>query len=213
MIRVPHGPPRRPTSRLVSGVLLVSVFGAPQPTPNRKPTYGRFVAMGADVYRSDHTCVILGAFLTAGDFFEGVNRIERHDHVEFRKGQKVLRYFPSTMTVKLEAHVDKCTDAPPETVVPDGGTLLEGLHFEAHWKRGVQTRRVESLSSKKCERPQSQLDPTSALARAQRGIEDIWRKTWICELTVEDTNVPLTDHLIITVSPGGTNPLRFSAQL
>lgn len=204
------------TLALGGAMLLASILNLNLITANSTPSYTKLIPMGVGALRVDRRCVLLGAFLTAGDFFEGLKRVETHSGTEFRKGSSVVQHFPELITVKIRAHVEECTDAPPQSPLTDSPNpfKLSSLRFSAQWKSGLRLRPVENMTFEGCQTAQSQLDTTSVLLLKQMGIHDPGAKTWICELSIHEHGVPLTDHLILTVArQDGTGPLRFSAQL
>jgi|SRR5580658_9045346 hypothetical protein len=78
-----------------------------------------------------------------------------------------------------------------------------GLRFSANWKRGVKMRPVKAFR----ELTASESQPPDFAVSLNA------RQCWIYEFAVEDTNVPLSDHLILYIfSPENKRLARLSAR-
>ena len=77
-----------------------------------------------------------------------------------------------------------------------------GLRFSANWKRGVKMRPVKAFRELTASESQPPDDAVSSNVR----------QCWIYEFVVEDTDIPLTDHLILCIfSPENKRLARLSA--
>ena len=165
---------------------------------NKKVAYGRNILFGFDVQPLPEAVIVLSADLTSGEFFDGLQRIETSGAPEYRKGSARVNRYPEELQVEVHAaisrHFGMLADAPLPMEVTE---LLSSLHFEAHWKRAMQMRPAQSLTIRMC-RP-----PTVG-----------WGKVWIYQLAIRDRDVPLTDHLVVSILTKEHKPLTlFSAQL
>src|SRR5215471_13508892 len=140
--------PRERFLPVLGAVLLVSF---PNPTVASERTtvaYKKQIAMGVGVLHVGQTCVGLGAVLTAEDFFEGLKRVETQRGPEFRKGSSVVRYFPESITVRVQAHLGRCTNASQQSPPVDSPNPIkpDSLRFKADWKTGLKLRPVENVT-------------------------------------------------------------------
>ena len=99
------------------------------------------------------------------------------------------------MIVEMSVRIEECdTDLYTPAPTP---AFVKGMHFRAQWKRGVYLRPVGSVSIQ--QKP----------VRMEEGDNRM-----LFVMTIRDHNVPLTDHLIISViGPDGKLMSRMSARL
>jgi hypothetical protein len=167
--------------------LICSISSPGAPSKHRSP-YRQSVAFGPQNVELDGICFVLVGSMSAGDFFTGLRRIDTPNGVEFRKGSSMMERFPSEISVRIAADGIACPDKPGGENMPvPSADLANSMRFEASWKRGMQLRPVETLSVK------------------GPAIEKGWipwaepYPMWIYELKVVSKDVPLTDHLVISL--------------
>ncbi|MFZ0584486.1 MAG: hypothetical protein WAN72_16015 [Candidatus Acidiferrales bacterium] len=157
--------------------------------------YKEDVALSTGQIRRGEVCVNLTPALQSGDFFDGLERIDTTQGSEFRKNSRTITNFPDYMIVEMSIRIEEC-DADIYTPAPTPD-FVKGMHFRVQWKRGVYLRPVASVV---LERKPVRMD------------EGDNRMLFV--MTIRDHNVPLTDHLIISViGPDGKLMSRMSARL
>lgn len=113
---------------------------------------------------------------------------------EFHHGRTVVEYFPEELTVVVT--VTNCV-SPFGTAISE--EVLNAIQFSAAWRRGTDERRVSAIHLPRA-RPK---DPWSESTETFRDYD----------LSIESVGVPLTDHLVVTVSAGGKTLAQFVNQL
>ncbi|MFY9801856.1 MAG: hypothetical protein WA211_00515 [Candidatus Acidiferrales bacterium] len=153
------------------------------------------VALSTGQIRRGDVCVNLTPVLQSGDFFDGLERIDTAQGSEFRKNSRVITNFPDYMIVEMNVRIEDCdTDVYTPAPTPD---FVKSMHFRVQWKRGVYLRPVGSVSIE------------SKPVRMDEGDNRM-----LFVLTIRDRNVPLTDHLIVSViGSDGKLMSRMSARL
>ncbi len=153
------------------------------------------VALSTGQIRRGDICVNFIPMLQSGSFFDGLERIDSSQGSEFRKDSHLVTNFPDYMIVEMNVRIEQC-DADIYTPAPTPA-FVKGMHFRVQWKRGVYLRPVGSVAIE--EKP----------VRMEEGDN---RKLFV--MTIRDHDVPLTDHLIISViGPDGKLMSRMSARL
>jgi hypothetical protein len=178
----------------ISAVLLTlpSAFGqAPPPIVE----YKEVVPITSGQIRDGKTCVNFNPVMTAGDFFDGLQRREKASGDEFLKNSQVVRTFPDQITVQIQTSITVCdADIYTAAALP---SFFNGLQFKAQWKRGLAMRAVSQVT----------------VQRVMFASEDGNNRLMFL-LKIRDHDVPLTDHLIISVvSPQGKLLSRMSGKL
>src|ERR1700689_5059961 len=157
--------------------------------------YKEVVPLSSGQVRDGNVCVNFGPVMTAGDFFDGLQRHETPSGDEFRKNSRVVTNFPEQLTVQVQLSISVC-DADIYTPAPAPG-FVNGIRFKAQWKRGLAMRPVEQFAIQRVAIPSEEGDSRMLFL-----------------LKIRDKNVPLTDHLIISViSPQGKLLSRMSGRL
>jgi len=157
--------------------------------------YKEVVPLSSGQVRDGNVCVNFGPVMTAGDFFDGLQRHETASGDEFRKNSQVVRNFPEQITVQVQLSISVC-DADIYTPAPAPG-FVNGIRFKAQWKRGLAMRPVEQFAIQR------------VAITSEEGDSRL-----LFLLKIRDKNVPLTDHLIISViSPQGKLLSRMSGRL
>jgi hypothetical protein len=146
-----------------------------------------------EVRRGD-TCVTFEPFLSAGDFFEGLQRLDLPAGPMYRKNSELVTRFPTYLMIELFVNIHQC-DSNLYTSAPSP-EFVAGMKFRAQWKRNLDMRPA---------------DVTIEKVPLNVG-EDDNRLMFVLRIKNED--VPLTDHLIISVlSDQGKLLSRMSARL
>ena len=157
--------------------------------------YKEVVPLSSGQVRDHDVCVTFTPVMTAGDFFDGLQRHETPSGDEFRKNSRVMTDFPDQLTVQLQLSISVC-DADIYTPAP-APSFVSGIRFKAQWKRGLAMRPVTELRVQR------------VAITSEEGDSRL-----LFLLKIRDQDVPLTDHLIISViSPQGKLLSRMSGRL
>ncbi len=100
---------------------------------------------------------------------------------EFRRGKNVIDRFPDE--VMVEVSVTDCISPYAVSVSRD---ILTAMQFAADWRRGDEERPVGGLYVPR--------------TRSKEGMPESRDTVQIFELSIQSSDVPLTDQLVLTVS-------------
>jgi len=157
--------------------------------------YKEVVPLSSGQVRDRDVCVNFSPVMTSGEFFDGLQRHETPSGDEFRKNSRVIQNFPEQITVQLQLSISVC-DADIYTPAP-APSFVNGIRFKAQWKRGLAMRPVEQFAVQR------------VAITSEEGDSRL-----LFLLKIHDRDVPLTDHLIISViSPQGKLMSRMSGRL
>jgi hypothetical protein len=157
--------------------------------------YKEVVPLSSGQVRDRDVCVSFSPVMTSGDFFDGLQRHEMPSGDEFHKNSRVVTNFPEQLTVQLQLSISVC-DADIYTPAP-APSFVSGIRFRAQWKRGLAMRPVMDLRVQR------------VAITSEEGDSRL-----LFLLKIHDRDVPLTDHLIISViSPQGKLLSRMSGRL
>ncbi|HTS12829.1 MAG TPA: hypothetical protein VMH00_11980 [Candidatus Limnocylindrales bacterium] len=177
--------------------------------PKKRTQFEMFVPVAPQPIKADNYCGNLSGALSAGDFFEGLERIGEGKRVEFRKDKQPIREFPSKIAVALAGSITPCPNGSPtgpvNFVQPGNGSsprtvneFIQGLKFTAVWKnrdgvQPVQNWSVIKTNSSDKSRVNDQIPTRFAIQVPSQGI-------------------PLTNQLVISVyAPSGAKLCTFTA--
>jgi hypothetical protein len=155
----------------------------------------------ADISEVDGAFIVIRGVLGPGSFFKNLQCVDSAENTVFMNDAGEAMTFPDrvTITLLIIGPVPRSEFAQPKKL--DAEYML-GLRFSANWKRGVKMRQVKAFR----ELTASESQPPDFAVPLNA------RQCWIYEFAVEDTNVPLTDHLILCIfSPENTRLTRLSA--
>jgi hypothetical protein len=153
------------------------------------------VSLSNGQIRAGDVCVNFIPVLQSQGFFNGLERIDTAQGSVFRRNSQPVDFFPDYLVIEINIRIEQC-DAnvytPAKT--PD---VIKGMQFRVQWKRGLYLRPVASVSMERKPLVMEEGDN---------------RMLYI--IKVRDHNVPLTDHLILSViSAQGKIMSRMSARL
>ena len=173
----------------------VCVSRANDDTPQKIVEYKERVPMNTGEIRRGDVCVTFYPDVEADDFFKGLQRID-HDRVSvFRRDDQLVTTYPSLLRIQIDIRISVC-DADVYTPAPTPD-ILKTLHFKVQWKRQLELRPVANFAVQNV--PINEGDGENRLL-------------WVVQ--IRDHNVPLTDHLILTIlSPDGKILSRMAARL
>lgn len=183
----------------VAACLLVFPGGAPaqssEGNAGRIHEYKDDVPLSTGQIRRGNVCVNFIPVLQAGEFFNGLERVDNAQRSEFRKNSFVVTNFPDFMTIEINIRVEDC-DADVYTPVKTPEFVM-GMHFRVEWKRGLDLRPVVNVSVERMPVMMEQGD-----------------NRMLFVVKIRDHDVPLTDHLILSVvGADGKLMSRMSARL
>ena len=174
---------------------LVALCGEPFQAPAQIVEYKEVVPLSSGQVRAGDVCVNFSPVMTSGSFFDGLQRRETPSGDEFRINSRVVKNFPEQITVQMQLSISVC-DADIYTPAPAPG-FVNGIRFKAQWKRELAMRPVAQFAVQRV---------------AITSEEGDSRMLFL--LKIRDQDVPLTDHLIISVmSPQGKLMSRMSGRL
>lgn len=157
--------------------------------------YKEVVPLSSGQVRDHDVCVTFSPVMAAGDFFDGLQRHETPSGDEFHKNSRLVTSFPEQLTVQLQLSISVC-DADIYTPAP-APSFVSGIRFRAQWKRGLAMRPVTELRVQR------------VAITSEEGDSRL-----LFLLKIRDQDVPLTDHLIISIiSPQGKLLSRMSGRL
>ncbi|MGD0427937.1 MAG: hypothetical protein ABSC10_14570 [Candidatus Acidiferrales bacterium] len=161
----------------------------------RMHEYKDDVALSTGQIRTGDVCVNFIPVLQSLGFFNGLERIDTAQGSEFRRNSQRVDFFPDYLTIEINIRIEECDSniyTPAKT--PD---VIRGMQFRVQWKRGLYLRPAANVS---IERKPLQME------------EGDNRMLYV--IKVRDHNVPLSDHLILSViSASGKIMSRMSARL
>ena len=163
-----------------------STHAQDQPPPPKVIQHGERVAMSTGQIRKGEICADFYPDLESEEFFNGLQRIDGDRTSEFQKYSRPVTAYPSHLTIQIDVRINVC-DANIYTpaVAPD---FLKNLHFKVQWKRELYLRPVANYAVESVPLNLS---------------EDDGRRLLVVQIH-DDNNVPLTDHLVLTIlSPEG----------
>jgi len=131
-------------------------------------------------------------------FFRNLTKQETASPTKFMNGGTEVKFFPGKLIIWLVASGPISAKMKDSEKSKLSNELMGSLKFEAHWKTGMHMRPAKKLTLERVSPPYSANELTA----------------WAYTLTLEDVDVPLTDHLILDVlSPEGKEIARLSAFL
>jgi hypothetical protein len=153
------------------------------------------VSLSNGQVRAGDVCVNFIPVLQSQGFFNGLERIDTAQGPVFRRNSQTVDFFPDYLVIEINVRIEQC-DAnvytPAKT--PD---VIKGMQFRVQWKRGLYLRPVASVSMER--KPLLMEEGDNRM---------------LYVIKVRDHNVPLTDHLILSViSAQGKIMSRMSARL
>ena len=189
----------RKSKELLFLVLLLVLVPCDGKSREKKIEYKNRIPIGFwSIGLQNQTCLQVHASMSAGDFFEGLERTDTPAGPEFRKRGQRVNSFPSELVVDIWVQTLSCRAKPP--LVPFSGStsdLLKSLRFETAWKSGEELRHIEDVVVERNRLP--------------------WRELadeWTFRLTIPAQNVPLASQLIVLLnSREGREIKTFSAHL
>lgn len=152
----------------------------------------------------DGRIVAIRGELGPASFFKSLHSVEQEDRTVVLNDQGEVQFFPNrvTITLFLMGPIPKVYERTPLSF---DRQYMEGLQFKAEWKRGLHLRAVNRFR---------ELTASASQAPYLGPLLPRFEEWWIYEFVVEDTEVPIDDHLILyIISPENKRIARLSARL
>lgn len=191
----------------LKAILLICVIGTSSIGAHARPknisTYDGVVDFGAQLLHLDRGCLSVDGTMTSGNFFDDLKRIDVRGQLEYRKRGRVVTEYPESLTTSIHIAGDRCAAAfsSSPAAIFHGGSY--SVNFKVEWKDGMQLRpAVLSPVAAHCVGYSSITTPAGNFALP----------SIICQMTVDSKDVPLADHLIVSIfTADGKRLTRLSA--
>ena len=179
-----------------SVLLFLSVIACPVLWSQTQVARG--FSLGIDsIHTTEDTCLMLGARAVADDFFNDLVASKGGERRTFKRHGKVVKFFPSQLTVKIQAAVAPCTGK--STLACDrcefrfDDEFMKSVQIDAFWKRGFDQQKAEIKNLSEIES------------------HDMPAKLWDYEFSVDSKDVLLTESLLVVLhAPDGRIVSRLS---
>jgi hypothetical protein len=179
----------------VATLLPVRSSRALQEAPPRVVEYTERVPMSTGEVRRGDVCATFYPELESNEFFRGLQRTETDDGRTFRKYSQLVTTYPPQLRIQIDVRISICdADVYTPAPIPD---FLKTLHFKVQWKKAMYLRPVGSF----------------AVENVPLNLEQSENRRLLVVQIHDSNNVPLTDHLILTIlSPDGKILSRMAAR-
>jgi hypothetical protein len=171
----------------------------PPPPQSNEPDgpiwqYKEKVPFSVGEVRRGDTCVTFAPEMSAADFFDGLQRLDLPSGSMYRKFKQPVTFFPTYIEVLIYVSIHECDAALYTSAkAPD---FVSKIKFRLQWKRDLDMRPADFT----IEQAPLSLD------------EGDDRMLFV--MRIKDQNVPLSDHLILSVwNERGKLLSRMSARL
>jgi hypothetical protein len=179
----------------VATLLPVRSSRALQEAPPRVVEYTERVPMSTGEVRRGDVCATFYPELESNEFFRGLQRTETDDGRTFRKYSQLVTTYPPQLRIQIDVRISICdADVYTPAPIPD---FLKTLHFKVQWKKAMYLRPVGSF----------------VVENVPLNLEQSENRRLLVVQIRDSNNVPLTDHLILTIlSPDGKILSRMAAR-
>jgi len=179
----------------VATLLPVRSSRALQEAPPRVVEYTERVPMSTGEVRRGDVCATFYPELESNEFFRGLQRIETDEGRTFSKYSQLVTTYPPQLRIQIDVRISICdADVYTPAPIPD---FLKTLHFKVQWKKAMYLRPVGSF----------------VVENVPLNLEQSENRRLLVVQIHDSNNVPLTDHLILTIlSPDGKILSRMAAR-
>jgi hypothetical protein len=113
----------------------------------KKTTYETFVVLPAHRFQTDGICGDLSGKASAGKFFNGLQRIETEQGIEFRRKSKIVYEFPDEIEFSLEGAIGSCPASIPNSATSTAlNEFVNNVKVTADWTDGGNRRAISNPS-------------------------------------------------------------------
>jgi hypothetical protein len=164
------------------------------------------VSLAADVFRFAGTCWFLTGTFGYEDYFADFRVRKTGDETKYLKAGNEVYDFPSRTDIVIYLETIKCASHETSSKQADASPeeWIDTAEFKVEWKRKEYLRPAKLLSFRMTKDPFSPT-PTDPLSMAH--------KSWTATISIESLNVPLSDHLIVSMMSNGVRLARINGQV
>ncbi|HKE33761.1 MAG TPA: hypothetical protein VKB66_01095 [Candidatus Acidoferrum sp.] len=155
-------------------------------------------------------CFRIYGIMNAGEFFDGLKRIDTDNGTQFRRGTETVTKFPDSVTVSFMIRDQLCPPGMEQVGTRKYMTqkMIDDLRLSLYWKHGVDMRPVKDAKETASHVDRIQPYATSLTAELPARYE------WSYELAVPSAGVSLMDSLALVFrTPEGRIAARVAARL
>ena len=155
-------------------------------------------------------CFRITGRMSAGEFFDGLKRIDTDQGTTFRRGMETLTQFPDFVTVVFSIRDELCPGGLQQVGTRTYLTqkMVDDLRLSIYWKHGVALKLVKGVKEMGARVDRIQPYATSLAAELPPRYE------WSFEMEVPSAGVPLMDSLAFVFrTPDGHIAARVAARL
>ena len=112
--------------------------------------YGKEIFIRTVKFEKDDACVNFNAGMSAGDFFNHLERVTTSTGIVFRKQSQTIDDYPPSITVRFIATANLCSalprlNPPPASVIP----VLDSAHFIARCGKDPDEKHLQVSEKQK----------------------------------------------------------------
>ena len=170
----------------------------------KEKIHPRAMGFGGTVQLDENLHVAVLGMIGPLEFFRNLQSVDSWKGTTFQNESGEVRFFPERMTITLRMLGPVRIKGKSSTSKKLNHDLMEGLRFKVQWKRGMKMRPVKEFR---------------LLAASESSFADLDNlglpiDGWTYDMVLEDSEVPVTDHLILYISsPDNKLIARMSAYL
>jgi hypothetical protein len=156
----------------------------------REKMQPRAMRFGGSVQLDENLHALLLGIVGPPEFFRNLHSVDSLRGATFQNEQGQVQFFPERMTITLRILGPVAANGKSLPSRKLNHDLMEGLQFKVQWKRGMKMRSVKEFR---------------LLAVSESNFADLDNfglpiDGWTYEMVLEDSEVPVTDHLILYIS-------------
>jgi hypothetical protein len=155
-------------------------------------------------------CFRIYGTMTAGEFFDGLKRMDKDDGTQFLRGTETVTKFPNSVTVSFSIRDQLCSPEEQQAGTRKYMTqkMLDDLQLSLYWKHGVELRPAKG--AKEVASRVDRIEPYATALAAELPA----RYEWSYEFVVPSAGVSLMDSLaLVFKTPDGHIAARVAARL
>jgi hypothetical protein len=193
------------TKALIVVLLSLSIGTPPDATLPQEIHRSDGIDFGGQQTLSRGTCFYWGGHASSGNYFHGLTRKDSPHGPIFRKGGKVLKYYPERLQVVIRVAQHECDarEVPALSSLTMSDDFAASLRFSAEWKAGAHAEPGKNLVLLGFQHKTRNFD---------LGSEQVLSDVLEYSFNLDCHEIPLTSHLIIKVTDSeDTQLVRLSA--
>jgi len=163
----------------------------------KRTRYRKEIPLVVQPVRFAGGCHLFYATVSAGNFFDGLERLDTRRGTEYRKGQVQVTEFPEQIVVLIRDTVIDCSSPTMPRNYSTTALLVESLSVKGDWQFGTKSQPLE--------------EPT--LHRVNRPLQEL-HNILEYEVVVQCKNIPLAAQLTLDlVTESGERVVRIIGKL